>query len=271
MPKFFLRQSYKFLLLLIVVLYMRYSVYYLNIILSETKRPMMEILKYNLENNNGSYFINFFTFLLAYVGDSSFKKRQNIIQYFYVPLNEIFLSLFGIILISLGYKYKLRNDIIIIIIILLIFIAKILLYIFYVMEKKKYSNLYFYLYNYGAIMLNPIFNLSAFLIGMFFGLINYSIQKGIKLYESYSGQRIFSIDNGGLNIDSEEPESDNEQATLERQLTMGNSNWPSSIELNNLDQQKYRNKQQNNGKRSYCEMFINNKYIENTIKSYDKN
>ena len=109
MLKFILRQSYKYLLLLLVVLYMRYSVYYLNIVLTDAKRPMMEILKYNLENNNKSYFINFFTCLLAYLGDSSFKNKQNIIQYFYVPLNEIFLFLFGIIFMSLGYKYKFRN------------------------------------------------------------------------------------------------------------------------------------------------------------------
>ena len=76
---------------------------------------MMEILKYNLEKYHESYFKNFFTFLLAYIGgDSSFEKKQNIIQYFYMPLNEIFLFLLSVIFISLGYKYKLRNDIIII-------------------------------------------------------------------------------------------------------------------------------------------------------------
>ena len=89
---------------------MRYSVYYLTLIFSKFKRPMMEILKNNLELNNKDYFINFFDFLLAYVGNLIFNNKQNIIQYFYVPLNEIFLFLFGIILISLGYRYKFRNE-----------------------------------------------------------------------------------------------------------------------------------------------------------------
>ena len=37
----------------------------------------------------------------------------------------------------------------------------------------------YYLVDYGLSLTNPIFNLSFFLIGMYFGLINYSIQKGI--------------------------------------------------------------------------------------------
>ena len=82
--------------------------------------------------------------------------------------------LFGVILISLEYKFKFRIDIIIILIIL-IFVAKIYIYIFYVRALKKYSTLYFYSYDFGALMLNPLFNLPSFLIGMFFGLINYSI------------------------------------------------------------------------------------------------
>ena len=273
MVKFILRQSYKYLLLLLVVLYMRYSVYYLNIILTDAKRPMMEILKYNLENNNKSYFINFFTCLLAYLGDSSFKNKQNIIQYFYVPLNEIFLFLFGIILMSLGYKYKFRNDIIIIIIILLIFIAKILLYSFYVIKEKKYSTLYFYLYDYGAIMLNPIFNLPSFLIGMFFGLINFSIQKGVNLYDIDSYQRIFNVDNRDSCIGPKEIESDNGQNIIKRKNSMNNLKHPLPIELNklnNLDESKYTNKQRNDNSRSYSQDFTKDINLENEVKSYNK-
>ena len=271
MIKFILRQSYRYLLLLIIVLYMRFSVYYLNIILSLTKRPMMEILKYNLENNNRSYFVNFFTCLLPYIGDSSFKKKQNIIQYFYIPLNEIFMFSFGIILISLGYKYKLRNDIIIIIIILSCFIAKIFIYGFYVIDKKKYSTLYFYLYDYGAIMLNPLFNLSSFLIGMFFGLINYSIQKGINIYGINLYQKILTIDNKDLSIVLKESVSDNEQPTKERRLTIYRANSSFSIELNNFEKSKYTNRKEDELRRSYSREITNEKNIENKIKSYNKN
>ena len=83
MLKFIFRQSYKYLLLLCIILYMRYSIYYFTLILNQFKRPMTEILKFNLELNNKDYFINFFDFLLAYIGDLTFNNKQNIIQLFY--------------------------------------------------------------------------------------------------------------------------------------------------------------------------------------------
>ena len=271
--KFIFRQSYKYLLLIMVVLYMRYSVYYLNMILSDNKRPMMEILKHNLENDNNksNYFRDFFTFLLAYIGSSSFVEKQNIIQYFYVPINEIFLFLFGVILISLGYKFKLRNDKIIIAIIIIIFIGKIFLYGFYVVKKKKYSTLYFYSYNFGALMLNPLFNLPSFLIGMFFGLINYSIQKGINLYDNDFYQRIFNIDNINLDINNKESILDKKRNNLERRITLNNSQKPIALELNNLDKSKYSNNEQNCNTRSYSQIFMKEKNSENNDKLNKKN
>jgi hypothetical protein len=42
-----------------------------------------------------------------------------------------------------------------------------------------YPTIFYYFFDYGKLMTNPIFNLSYFLIGMFFGSINFTIQKGI--------------------------------------------------------------------------------------------
>ena len=121
LPKFFLIQSYKYILLIFVVLFMRFSYYYINIIFNDTKRPMLEILKYILEYEYDNSFSIFFSFLLGYFGNYSSEWKQNLIQYFYVPLNEVFFFIIGTILISLGYKFKLKIDIIIIIIILIFF------------------------------------------------------------------------------------------------------------------------------------------------------
>ena len=100
---------------------MRFSYYYINIIFNDTKRPMLEILKYILEYEYDNSFSIFFSFLLGYFGNYSSEWKQNLIQYFYVPLNEVFFFIIGTILISLGYKFKLKIDIIIIIIILIFF------------------------------------------------------------------------------------------------------------------------------------------------------
>ena len=84
-------------------------------------------------------------------------------------------------------------------------------------------------------MLNPLFNLPSFLIGMFFGLINYSIQKGINLYDSDFYQRIFNIDNLNPDIDNKESELDNKKIDLVKRITMDNSKNPFALELNNYE------------------------------------
>jgi hypothetical protein len=51
--------------------------------------------------------------------------------------------------------------------------------------NECYPTLFYVFFNYGRDMIYPVFNLSYYLIGMYFGLINYTIQKGIKkLYKS---------------------------------------------------------------------------------------
>ena len=90
-------------------------------------------------------------------------------------------------------------------------------------------------------MLNPIYNLPSYLIGMFFGLINYSIQKGINLYGVDAYQKIFSINDESLNIipeKSKESEIDNRQTILDTQITMKNSNKLFGGDLNKYDEPK---------------------------------
>ena len=71
--------------------------------------------------------------------NNDYIEKQNLIYNFYMPLNEIFFFLFGTILISFGYKYKLRLDYIIIGIILIMFILKIALFTHYYQKSQIYT------------------------------------------------------------------------------------------------------------------------------------
>ena len=62
--------------------------------------------------------------------------------------------------------------------------TKIFVFIFDLKNKEYFTTLYFYLYDYGELMLNPIFNIPYYLIGIYFGFINFSIQKGISIYKN---------------------------------------------------------------------------------------
>jgi len=201
--KFLFLQSYRFILLIIVLLFMRFCLYYIDSIISQRRRPMMEIYHHNINEHDEYFFERLITFLLFSGGNNEFRKRQNLIQYFYLPLNEMFLFIFGTAMISFGYLFKFRIDFMIIILILSLFVIKIIFYINTLYKNEYYSTLYFYLYDYGELMLNPIFNLPYYLIGMYFGLVNFSIQKGVTLFK-------FKTNESYALIEMFENEQDNE-------------------------------------------------------------
>ena len=206
--KFLFLQSYRFILLIIVLLFMRFCLYYIDSIISQRRRPMMEIYHYNINEHDEYFFERLITFLLFSGGNNEFRKRQNLIQYFYLPLNEMFLFIFGTAIISFGYLFKFRIDFIIIILILSLFVIKIIFYINTLYKNEYYSTLYFYLYDYGELMLNPIFNLPYYLIGMYFGLVNFSIQKGVTLFKLKTNESYALIEMFENEQDNEMKEDD---------------------------------------------------------------
>ena len=118
-------------------------------------------------------------------------------------------------------------------------------------------------------MLNPLFNLSSFLIGMFFGLINYSIQKGIHSYDCDLYQRILNIDNKDSDIESKE--LDNEQIVIKRRKSMIDSKKFLLLDLNSYDESSNSNGLQDDDLKSYSNKIKNNNNTKNKIKSSKKN
>lgn len=77
--KFLFLQSYRFILLIIVLLFMRFCLYYIDSIISQRRRPMMEIYHYNINEHDEYFFERLITFLLFSGGNNEFGKRQNLI------------------------------------------------------------------------------------------------------------------------------------------------------------------------------------------------
>ena len=209
LPQFLLLQSYKYILLFFVVLYMRYSFYHIENILNHEKRPMLEIYNYILDYQSDT-FEKFFTFLFDFNRNFAIQYRQNLIQYFYLPINEVFLFIISIIFISIGYRFKFRIDIIIIIIVIILFLFKIMDFSLRLYDLQNYTTSYYYLFSYGGLMLIPIYNLSCFFIGIFFGLINYSIQNGVDFERNTRYQRLNSNRKDHNKFSINEVESDKE-------------------------------------------------------------
>ena len=187
---FLIYQSHKYFLFVLLLFFERYSLYQLYSFLVG-KSPIWKFFNLNIlkKPSLGKFFysllmINYF---IPFGNEGQRRSDNNLMDYFWLPCNEILFFLFGVILITIGFKKKYRIDIFILILIPVSFLIKILfsyLVRFYYEKKdfffkKSYPTYYFSFLNYGRFMINPLFNVPYFLIGMFFGLTHFTIQKGI--------------------------------------------------------------------------------------------
>lgn len=177
--KFIMYQFHKFFMLILLHLFFRYSLNYLIIEFMPNVSPYWVFFQENIIKNYKERYKFFLSFLGIdlFFEDKNTKADQNLSDYLWISYNEIFFFIFSVIMISIGYKYKLKIDIFILILIFVILMGKIIFSCFYV--KEYYSTLYYYTFDYGKFMINPLFNLSYFLIGMYFGFINFTLQNGI--------------------------------------------------------------------------------------------
>ena len=179
--KFLFQQNHKYFLLILMFLGRPLS-YYIHYFLIGNS-PMGELLNYLLKKPKDLAYL--FVSIISFKLNDNFKIKEydrnsnDLLDYFWLAFNEILFFIIGLILISIGYKFKFRIDLIIIISFFVIYLLKIILYYIYsyINEGGTYPTLYYYIIDYGKIMLLPNFNLPYYLIGMFFGLMHYTVQK----------------------------------------------------------------------------------------------
>ena len=192
---FIFYQSHKYILLILLLLFQRYSIYYIYNFFAK-EMPLWKYFHIRiLKQPSTLWFYLSFTLVKSFIPvDEETKRRgNNLLDYFWLPFNEIIFFIFGVILITIGFKKKYRIDKFILIATPICFFLKILLSFFTFFDNfedsrinKYYSTAYYLFFNYGGFMIHPIFNLPYYLIGMYFGLMNYTIQKGIfSLNKSY--------------------------------------------------------------------------------------
>ena len=250
LPKFIFLQSYKYILLILVLVYFKYMIYYVIILFTQQKRPVWEIFNYYLDIEK-DFFRNFFSFL-SDISDNGNGIKQHLIAYFYISINEVLFFIFGTIIIFCGYKYKLRIDLIILIIILIIYCARIILFLTYILPVEHHlTTIGYLLFDYGLFIVQPLYNISSFLIGMYFGLINYSIQKGITELEKKSNYNSIILqmseaeflgdDGGKKNVVKRNSNFKSELEARLRKLTINDSSSDEEKSINNVPISKSQN------------------------------
>ena len=201
--KFIFRHFFKYIILIIFILFGRYSYYYLLTIIFNIE-PIYELFNMNVlfvPEESSDFALSLFFIKSFQFNKIDSRVRHYFTDYFWMPINEIIFFIFGTIIITVGYRYKLRIDLGIIIFAILLYFGKIIFYYIYYYKKENiYTTLYYYLFDYGEIMLNPIFNLPYYLIGMYFGLINYSLENGI----TYEKEKPVELISNDIDNDKEE-------------------------------------------------------------------
>ena len=207
--KFIFLQSYKYLFLVLFLLFSRISIYYFLLILYDL-HPAVELFKETvlmIPKGGGDFFLCLLGIKSFFNNKIDSRSKHYLIDYFWMAFNEIFFFIIGTILISLGKYYKLRIDYFLIILILILYLGKIIIYyIYYNAKEEIYTTLYYYIFDYGEMMLNPIFNLIYYLIGMYFGLINYIFENGI--IDLYKENKFSLIMKGKKSEDAEKSKKD---------------------------------------------------------------
>ena len=247
--KFILYQIHKYIILISFFLFERYTLYDFNLFFFKKKTPTWKYFDlYILSRPEGAnYILSFFTLSSVFSIDvGTTRYDQTLIDYFWLPYNEISFFIIGVAIISIGYKFKLRIDYFILILILILPISKI---VYSYLKKTSegeiyYATLYYFLFDYGKFMINPLFNLPYYLMGMYFGLINYSVQKGIiSLYISelfkkkISSKNITKEEEMDLKNISKRTEEEDED---EEDIDDNNINFNTDKRSNKSEEKNYR-------------------------------
>ena len=275
---FFFLQSYKYLFLIIILIMFKFSVVKIIYLFRREHRPSWELFQYYL--NKEQFLENAFTFLFNFTDYSVEEKKQNVAYNFYMPINEIFFFIIGMVIISIGYRFKLRIDLFLIIFLIFFFIFKLIISGVYSGDKRGFLPIDYYTFDIGIVSVSPLYNISYFFIGMYFGLINYSIQKGItNLYKENQYKKYYQLEESNNKTDSNEENSLMSPININDEDKIDNQKYDEIEDVNkkkdeNLD--KYLSTKENNNsinKQEYelIDQVKNMPFLKSPIQFYNLN
>ena len=146
---------------------------------------MKEIIN-KLDYGLGNFFmyLNFYE-LFSENHDDKDNNKICVLEVFSIIVSELNFFIIGTSLIFICYKKKYSLDYILCFMIPIFFIFKVIL----LLVKKANPGTFYFDSDYQRLFFNPIFNFDYFLIGMFFGIVNYAVQNEIAKKESLIKER----------------------------------------------------------------------------------
>ena len=186
---FILNQTYKVIIFVMFLFFIKYCFFNLINLLG-ISTPSLSM--FQTEYINDIKFIDLFEHLL-FIGhfflfesqtyytvdklnDPTFS-RHCILTFFWMVFNEFFFFILTIPIIFLFYKKNFNLIYIILCLFVLFSSFRVVLFVF-LDQTKNFTTLYYYNTEFfGLLNLNPLFNYCFYLLGSFFGVLNYIVQK----------------------------------------------------------------------------------------------
>ena len=117
-------------------------------------------------------------------------EKDSILNYFYLVYQEVIYFIISTLIIFLGYKYHLRIDRFIIGIMIILWLSRLIYYFFNDdLNVKEYFSFYGYFLFYNSLIYNYIY----YLLGIYFGCLNYVIQKRYNYYECDKNHKTYLL------------------------------------------------------------------------------
>ncbi len=163
--------------------------YYINPIFNSLDHNISS-LDINATSNNYYQFLNL---TLGYTSTYSFHYQdygsENFLYFFWLFSNEFIFFIVSTFFLFIGYKYKIHIDKFFKFVIVITVIAKLIIFCIY--EPFRNSSLYYYVNYFGSFFVNPLYNYIYYSIGIYFGSINYIIQKRISYVDVENQEKPF--------------------------------------------------------------------------------
>ena len=175
--KFYVKQMNKYIIYILFLCFVFFS-FNNVVILIRDQTPLWNFFnKQIIETVKKKYYL----FPLLLIGFKSHlipgisnNDTIDILDYFYLPFQEIFFFFLTSLIIFFGYRSNFNISLFLKIIGIIIFIYRIFFYCFSQLDNKDY----FSFNRYGKFYNSVLYNFNFYIIGILFGMINYVLHRG---------------------------------------------------------------------------------------------
>ena len=122
------------------------------------------------------------------------NEEINLLDYFYLPCQEIIFFLITSFIIFVGYRNNYKIDRFFKVLGIFIFIYRIIFYVMKHLDNKDYFNYH----EFGKFFNSMLYNYNFHIIGIIFGMINYVLQKGYAERDSELLEKIYLFSSAKL-------------------------------------------------------------------------